>query len=166
MSAAVLRAVHAVLRLREPVLRLLALPRDLLDLAIRVYVADVFFGSGLSKLESWDKTLFLFQEEYRVPLLPVPVAAFLGTAGEIVFPVLLALGLASRFSAAALFAVNAVAVVSFWHVLGQNEAALSTHVYWGVLLLVALLHGPGRLSVDCLLRRGAAQLAARDPRGV
>jgi len=156
MSGLSARLVHWVGRWREPVLRWLEYPRDLLDLAIRLHVADVFFRAGVSKLESWDKTLFLFQEEYHVPLVPPAVAAFAGTGGELVFSALLALGLASRFAAVGLSFVNVVAVVSFWHVLGQNEAALNTHFYWGVLLLVSLLHGPGRLSADRLLWGRAA----------
>lgn len=135
-----------------------------LDLAIRLHVANVFFKSGLTKIEDWDKTVFLFQEEYHVPLLPPEAAAFLGTFGELVFPVLLALGLATRFAAASLSVVNVVAVVSYWHVLGTNEAALAGHFYWGALLLVTLLHGPGKLSLDHWLWRwatGAAGAGAR-----
>lgn len=119
-----------------------------LDLAIRLYVADVFFKSGLTKIEDWDKTVFLFEEIYRVPLLAPAVAAALGTFGELLFPPLLALGLAARFSAASLSIVNLIAVVSYWHVIGENQAALMSHVFWGVLLLVTLLHGPGKLAVD------------------
>lgn len=118
------------------------------DLAIRVYVAEVFFRSGFLKLQNWDGTLYLFREEYRVPLLPPELAAWLGTFGEIVFPVLLALGLAGRFAALALSGLNIVAVVSFWHVLKGNEAALNSHLFWGLLLLVTLCHGPGALSID------------------
>ena len=125
----------------------------LLDLLIRYDVASAFFKSGLTKIDSWDKTVFLFQEEYHVPLLPPEVAAFFGTFGELVFPPLLLLGLAGRFAAFSLFFVNIVAVVSYWHVLGKNEAALASHFYWGVLLAVTLLHGPGKLSVDHWLRR-------------
>ena len=121
---------------------------QVLDLAIRLYVAQVFFRSGLLKLGNWDGTLYLFANEYRVPLLPPEAAAWLGTFGELFFPPLLALGLASRVAAASLSVVNVVAVVSFWHVLGQNEAALRSHFYWGVLLLVTLCHGPGILSLD------------------
>ena len=124
-----------------------------LDLAIRLYVADVFFKSALTKIEDWDKTLFLFEELYRVPLLSPAVAAALGTFGELVFPPLLALGLAARFSAASLSVVNITAVVSYWHVIGQNEAALMSHVFWGALLLVTLAHGPGKLSLDHWIRR-------------
>jgi putative oxidoreductase len=119
-----------------------------LDLAIRLYVAQVFFRSGLLKIGNWDGTLYLFENEYKVPLLPPEAAAWLGTFAELFFPVFLALGLAARLAAAALFAFNIVAVVSFWHVLGANQAALNSHWYWGVLLAVTLLHGPGKLSLD------------------
>jgi len=119
-----------------------------IDLVIRLYVADAFFKSGLTKIRSWDATLYLFANEYRVPLLPTEVAAFLGTAGELVLPPLLALGLATRFAAAGITLVNIVAVIAFWHVLSENAAALNSHVYWGMLLLVTLFHGPGKLSLD------------------
>ena len=88
-----------------------------------------------------------------MPFLPPEAAAWLGTFGELAFPPLLALGLAARFCAVSLSFVNAVAVISFWHVLGQNEAALMSHYYWGLLLLVTLCHGPGKLSIDYLLRK-------------
>ena len=119
-----------------------------LDLAIRVYMADVFFRSGLLKIGNWSGTLYLFENEYRVPLLPPEAAAWLGTFGELFFPPLLALGLASRFGALSLSVFNLVAVISFWHVLATNEAALRSHFFWGALLLVTLCHGPGKLSFD------------------
>jgi len=122
------------------------------DLAIRLYVADVFFSSGLVKIGNWAGTLYLFSEEYRVPLLPPVAAAWLGAFGELFFPPLLALGLATRFAALSLFFVNAVAVISFWHVIGGNEAARMSHFYWGLLLLVTLCHGPGKLSLDHWIR--------------
>jgi putative oxidoreductase len=83
-----------------------------------------------------------------VPLLPPELAAWLGTFGELAFPPLLALGLAARFAALSLSLVNVVAVISFWHVLAENEAARMSHFYWGLLLLVTLCHGPGKLSLD------------------
>jgi len=119
-----------------------------IDLVIRLYVADAFFKSGLTKLRSWDATLYLFTNEYHVPLLPPGVAALLGTFGELVLPPLLAFGLATRFAALGLTVVNVVAVIAFWHVLSGNEAAFASHVYWGMLLLVTLFHGPGKLSLD------------------
>ncbi len=121
---------------------------SVLDVYIRLYVANVFFKSGLTKIEDWDKTVFLFQEMYYVPLLSPKMAAFLGTFGELFLPVLLALGLAARVAALGLSIVNVVAVISFWHVLSENPAALSHHFYWGLLLLVTVLHGPGKLALD------------------
>jgi putative oxidoreductase len=124
-----------------------------LDLGIRLYVAEVFFRSGLLKIGNWDGTMYLFKNEYKVPLLPPELAAVLGTFGELALPPLLALGLAARFAALSLSFVNVVAVISFWHVLGDNEAALMSHFYWGLLLLVTLFHGPGLLSLDHWIRR-------------
>jgi len=123
----------------------------LVDLAIRLDVALAFFKSGLVKIGNWSGTLYLFQSEYHVPLLPPHFAALLGTFGELFFPPLLALGLAARFSALSLSVVNAIAVISYWHVLGSNEAALSSHYYWALLLLITLSHGPGKLSLDHLV---------------
>jgi putative oxidoreductase len=90
----------------------------------------------------------LFTDEYHVPLLPPELAALLGTAGELVLPVLLALGLAGRFSALGLFVVNAVAVISLAEI---AEPALMLHVFWGSLLLGLLLWGPGKWSLDRLI---------------
>lgn len=93
-------------------------------------------------------------------VLPPGIAAVLGTAGEIVFPVLLIVGLLSRYAAAGLTAVNVLAVVSYAHVLLSDgfEAALGQHHLWGLMLLVVLAFGAGRLSVDALV---AAQAGAR-----
>jgi putative oxidoreductase len=122
----------------------------LLDLALRLWVAAAFFQSGLTKIMSWDTTLALFENEYSVPLLPPTLAAYVGTFTELFFPVLLVLGLGTRFAAAVLFVFNIVAVVSYGDL---SEAGLMQHQYWGLLLLVTLLHGPGAISVDHFIRR-------------
>jgi putative oxidoreductase len=124
---------------------------SLLGLGIRLYISKVFFLSGLTKIRDWDTTLTLFQEEYHVPVLPPELAACMGTAGELILPVFLTIGLASRFTALGLTFVNIMAVVSYWHFLNTAEAALAQHVYWGVLILVIMLHGPGKLSLDAVL---------------
>ena len=125
----------------------------LVDVAIRLEVAQAFFRSGVVKVRNWDGTLYLFHNEYRVPVLSPDAAAWLGTFGALFLPPLLAMGLATRFAALSLTAFNVVAVISFWHVLHDNEAALASHFYWGLLLLVTLTHGPGKLSVDYVIRR-------------
>ncbi len=119
-------------------------------LAARAYVAQVFFLSGLTKLRDWDTTLALFADEYHVPLLPTELAAVMGTAGELVLPVLLVLGLGGRFAALGLFVVNAVAVISLADI---TPAALQQHQFWGSLLLGLLLWGPGGWAMDAWLAR-------------
>jgi putative oxidoreductase len=120
----------------------------LFDLALRLYVAWVFFRSGLVKIQSWDTTLYLFENEYAVPFLPPEIAAYLGTAAELTLPAFLALGLGTRFAALALFAFNAVAVLSYPEL---SPAGLKDHMLWGALMLVTLFHGPGKLALDAWL---------------
>ena len=120
------------------------------SLLARLYLANVFFSAGLTKLRDWDSTLFLFEEEYNVPLLPYELAAYLGTFGELVFPLLLALGFLTRFSAIALSVVNLVAVISITDI---PVAALYLHVIWGVLLLQLAIYGSGLFSVDAVIEK-------------
>jgi putative oxidoreductase len=122
----------------------------LFDLGIRLWVAQVFFKSGLQKIDNWDSTLFLFNDVYAVPVLPPAFAAWLATAAELAFPVLLIVGLASRFGALGLFILNYVAVISFPDV---GAIGIKDHALWGVMLAVIFFHGPGRLSIDEWLRR-------------
>jgi putative oxidoreductase len=139
-----------VLSFARAVLDLLDRAAPLGDLALRLYVAGVFWKSGLSKLQSWDTTVLLFEYEYQVPLLPPLVAAALATISEVLFSALLALGLGGRAAAAALSAVNVVAVLSYPDLM---EAGLQDHKVWGLMLLVLLLRGPGKLSPDHLVAR-------------
>jgi len=120
------------------------------DLGVRLVVGVAFFQSGMTKVLSWDTTLALFENEYSVPLLPPEVAAYAGTFTELFFPVLLVLGLGGRFAAGVLFVFNIIAVISYADL---SEAGIMQHQYWGLLLLVTLLHGPGRLSIDHFIRR-------------
>ena len=120
----------------------------LFDLALRLYVAEVFFRSGWLKIAAWSNTLDLFDYVYQVPVLPPHVAAILGTAGEVGLPILLVLGLAGRFSAAGLSVVNATAAISFPDI---SDLGRQDHLLWGALLLVIVFHGPGRLSLDAWL---------------
>jgi putative oxidoreductase len=119
-------------------------------LATRLYVSWQFIKSGILKLQDWDTTLVLFQEEYHVPVLSPGIAAVAGTAGELLFPALLVLGFGTRYAAVGLSAVNVMAVVSYAHVLlaEGSEAALGQHVLWGYMLLVVLVFGPGAFSAD------------------
>jgi len=128
--------------------------RSVLLLLTRLWVSWQFLKSGWLKLTSWDVTLDLFRNEYQVPVLSPALAALCGTFGELFFPTLLVLGLFTRLGALGLFAVNALAVVSYWHVLGNDgyEAALGQHVLWGFMIAVIAIFGSGAVSLDQLLR--------------
>lgn len=123
----------------------------LMDVGLRIYLADVFFKSGLTKIQSLDSTLYLFSDVYQVPLLPSDVAAYLATGGELVLPVLLVLGLFGRFAAAGLFILNAVAAYSYYS--GLSEAGLNQHLSWGILLGVLLILSRGNWSLDTWLEK-------------
>jgi len=139
--------------------RLMDRLQSLLLLATRFYVGWQFTKSGWLKYSSWESTLGLFRDEYHVPLLSPQLAAVLGTCGELGFPVLLYLGLFGRFGALGTFFVNAMAVISYRQVLlaEGSEAALGNHILWGFMLLVIMVFGPGRISLDAWLERRAAR---------
>ena len=145
----------AVMNGHAALARFLDTLRPWLLLATRLWVSWQFFKSGWLKLTGWDVTLELFRSEYQVPLLPAQIAAVCGTFGELFFPVLLAAGLFARFGALGLFVVNAMAVISYWHVLDSDgyEAALAQHVLWGFMLAVIAVCGAGAVSIDEKLGR-------------
>lgn len=127
----------------------------LLDLAIRLYMADIFFKSGYLKLESylndnWSSTVFLFEEVHPLPYVSLDLAAIAGTAGEIILPVLLALGLFGRLGAGGLLIMTAVIEFGVPAEYGISNAQ---HYLWMLLLAVPLIKGPGILSLDALIRK-------------
>lgn len=144
--------------------------RPIADLWLRLVVAWAFYKSGLGKvvseslfnlfgfdiryptsLEPTSTTVFLFQNEYDVPLIPPELAAQLGTLAEIVLPVFIAFGLLGRLAALGLFVFNIVAVLSYEA--AQSGPAFYLHVLWGTLLLAVIAHGPGKISIDHLIAR-------------
>lgn len=124
--------------------------QPLAALAIRLYVARVFFTSGMIKIGNWPGTLGLFQNEFHVPLLPPQFAAVLGTAAEVGLPAFLVLGLGTRAAAIALFVFNIVAVISYPDL---SAAGLKDHILWGALLLVTIFYGPGKIALDRWIAR-------------
>src|SRR4249920_2990007 len=142
---------NAALRLYASFAGLVDKLQPIFALAVRLYVARVFLASGLVKIQSWASTTALFENEFHVPLLSPQVAAVLGTSAELGLPVLLALGIGTRFAAIALFVFNIVAVISYPDL---SVAGLKDHMLWGALLLVTLVYGPGKYAVDRLFVRG------------
>jgi putative oxidoreductase len=129
-------------------------PQDLVLLGLRLWLAWIFFKSGLLKFQSWDVTLELFAYEYAVPLLSPTLAAWLATAAELLLPPLLALGLLTRPVVLALLALNAVAALSYPDI---SPAGIKDHQLWGLAMLWLFLQGAGRLSADAFCQRRSAE---------
>jgi len=122
-------------------------PYSLLALPLRLAVATVFWNSGTTKLANWDATLQLFEDEYKVPLLPPDLAAHLGAAIELTTPVLLVLGFLTRPAALVLLGMTTIIEVFVY------PQAWPTHIQWAAMLLVLLCRGAGNLSLDHWLAR-------------
>ena len=124
----------------------------LLDVVLRLFLANVFFKSGLTKIQSWDSTLYLFSDVYHVPLLPPEAAAWLATGTELGLSVLMVPGLFGRFAASGLFILNAVAVISYADL---SDAGRYQHLCWGLLLAVLLITSRWQWSLDTWLEKRA-----------
>ena len=88
-----------------------AIPQSFISLLARVVIAIIFFQSGLTKIEGWhisDSAIFLFENEYKLPLLSPVIAAHLAALAELTMPILLVLGLGTRLAAAALLGMTLV----------------------------------------------------------
>jgi putative oxidoreductase len=133
---------HRLTRWRD---RLEAIPYTALAVPLRLAAATVFWNSALTKLANWDTAVALFADEYRLPLLPPELAAYLAVSVELAAPVLLLLGLLTRPAAAVLLGMTAVIEIFVY------PLAWPTHIQWAAILLVLLCRGPGGFSVDRLL---------------
>lgn len=126
------------------------LPNDLIALVARLSIAAVFWQSGQTKVEGWrlsDSALYLFENEYKLPLVDPWLAAHLAAFAEHFFPILLVIGLASRLSALALLAMTLVIEIFVY------PAAWPTHGTWAACLLFIAARGPGRISLDAFVAR-------------
>ena len=101
----------------------------------------------MTKLANWDTAIALFTDEYKVPLLPPELAAYMAVAIELTTPVLLVLGLLTRPAALVLLGMTAVIEIFVY------PLAWPTHLQWAAMLFVLLCRGPGKLSLDHVLWR-------------
>ncbi|MDI9700790.1 DoxX family protein [Burkholderia cenocepacia] len=122
-------------------------PYWLLAIPLRLAVATVFWNSAMAKLANWDAALELFRDEYRVPLLPPEIAAYLAVSIELSMPVLLVLGFATRPAAFVLLGMTSVIEIFVY------PLAWPTHIQWAAMLLVLLCRGAGKLSLDHVICR-------------
>ena len=117
-------------------------PLSVIEFGMRLAVGVTFFRSGMNKLASFDTAITLFREEYRLPLLPPELAAYMGTAVELSAPVLLVLGLFARLGAAALLTMTLTIQFLVY------PANWPEHLMWASILAYVLTRGPGALSID------------------
>jgi len=126
------------------------IPYWFIALAARVFPAAVFWQSGETKVAGWHlkpSAIALFQNEYQLPLIDPTIAAYVSAFSEHFFPILLVIGLATRFSALALLFMTAV-IETFVY-----PDAWPTHGVWAACFLVVIARGPGSLSLDHLIAR-------------
>lgn len=129
-------------------------PLSLLQLLMRISVGSVFFKAGLLKYQSWELTLLLFRDEYKVPVFDPALMARMATFNELTFSTLLFLGLATRFATLP-FLGMLVVIQTFVY-----PAAWTEHLVWASILLFLLARGGGALSLDHLIaRRSSRRLA-------
>ena len=124
-----------------------AIPYTLLALPLRIGVATLFWNSAMAKLANWGTAVELFREEYKVPVLPPELAAYMAVSIELTAPVLLILGLATRPVALLLLGMTAVIEIFVY------PQAWPTHIQWAAMLLVLLARGAGTWSLDHWLWR-------------
>jgi putative oxidoreductase len=122
-------------------------PLSIIQLAMRIGVGAVFFNAGLLKYNSWEFTVLLFRDEYKVPVLAPVTAAQIAMIQELTIPVLLFVGLATRIATVPLLGMIAV-IQTFVY-----PSAWTEHLVWGSILVFLLTRGPGVLSLDYLIAR-------------
>lgn len=135
-----------------------AIPYWAIALAARLFPAAVFLQSGQTKVMGFTVTesaVALFQEEYRLPWIDPSFGAHLAALAEHIFPVLLIMGLATRFSALALLGMTAVIQIFVY------PSAWPTHGVWATCFLILIARGPGIMSIDHLIARRYQALTAR-----
>jgi putative oxidoreductase len=126
-------------------------PLSVLQLLFRFSIAYTFWNAGIVKIQSWQPTVALFANEYRVPILPPELAAMLATAVELTCPVLLVLGLATRLATlpmlAMTFVIQTFVYPDLWHI----------HLLWATILVFILTRGPGAISLDHFIGKALQQ---------
>lgn len=110
-------------------------------LAARLWIAKVFLMSGLVKIKSWSSTIALFTDEYKVPVLPPEVAAYMATAAELSLPILLVLGLMTPLAALGLFIMTMVIELFIY-------PGTTDHYHWILLLGILVTYGSGKFGAD------------------
>ena len=142
-----------------PVQRVLSaldrVPYSVLILVARAATFSVFIHSGLQKLSDWNATLMLFRDEYKVPVLPPEVAAYMAASMELGLSTLILLGLLTRLSALGLLGMVSVIQIFVY------PQAWPDHIQWLAFMIFIVCRGPGAFSLDALISRMLNGRAAR-----
>ena len=150
-------AISAPRHLIETAIDLLGrVPRSVHQLLFRLALASVFLPAGLLKLASWESTIALFQDEYKIPVLAPAVAAVMATAFELVCSALLIMGLATRLATLPLLG-QVLTIQLFVYPQAWHE-----HLVWGSILLFLLTRGAGTFSMDYLIGRRFGSMTPAD----
>lgn len=129
------------------------LPHSVIALLGRFAIGLVFWNSARTKVIGWDvfhvneNTLTLFTEEYKLPIIPPELAALMAQLAEHAFSILLIVGLATRFSALALFGMTLVIEIFVY------PDAYVVHGTWATILLMLVKYGPGKISLDHIISK-------------
>ena len=127
-----------------------AIPYWFVALVTRLSIAGVFWQSGQTKVDGFhisDSAIELFRSEYRLPLIDPTVGAYLAAIAEHLFPALLVVGLATRFSALALLSMTLVIEIFVY------PDAWPTHGTWAACFLILMTRGAGMVSLDHLIAK-------------
>jgi putative oxidoreductase len=122
-------------------------PLSVLQLGMRIGVGAVFFKAGLLKYQSFEFAVKLFEEEYKVPLLPPDLAARMAMVQELTIPIFLFLGLGTRIATLPLLGMITVIQIFVY------PNAWTDHLFWASVLVFLLTRGPGAFSVDHLIAK-------------
>jgi len=122
-------------------------PLSIVQLALRISIGSIFLNSGLLKVRSWEFAVKLFQDEYKLPFLDPELGARLAAFNELVWPVFLFVGLATRIAALPLLAMDLVIVYVY-------PDAWNEQLLWAGALGLLLIRGPGVFSLDFLIEQG------------
>ncbi len=131
-------AIKKLYKLYISILTLIGAP--ILLLVIRIYMANIFWKSGVVKISNWNSTVYLFFHEYKVPFLPSEIAAYLATSIELIVPIFLILGILTRLAALPVFIM--VIVIEF------TFLELEIHYFWMMALATLMVFGGGSISLD------------------
>jgi putative oxidoreductase len=133
-------------------------PPSILQFLFRFSIAYTFWNAGIVKIQSWQPTVALFANEYRVPILPPELAAMLAAAVELTCPVLLVFGLATRLATLPMLGMTIVIQTfvypDLWHI----------HLLWATILVFILTKGPGAISLDHIIAKALLQQHQRRQR--